>query len=99
MRYRQSQTGFSAVELLIVIVVVAVLALVGYSVYQWQNNKPATTANTQSDSETMAGNVPSAPAINTSSDLDEASTTLDQMDISASNSSDSSQLDSQLAAF
>lgn len=98
MSLRKSQLGFSAVELTIIVVIVAALALVGYTVYNRQNNKTATTTQ-PTNSQATATDVPSAPAISSTSDLDKASAVLDQVDPGASNSNDSSQLDSQLATF
>lgn len=100
MSLRKLQTGFSAVEFIIIVVVVAALALVGYTVYNRQNNKTATTTDTQlASSETTANDVPSAPAISSNSDLDKASAMLDKVDPGTSHSSDASRLDSQLANF
>ncbi len=97
MSLRKSQTGFSVFELVIIIVVVAIVGLASYVVYNRQHNKTVTTGPATSTS--TASTVPSAPTINSTSDLDKATATLDQVDPSTSNSSDSSQLDSQLAAF
>ena len=97
MKIRTNQHGFSAVELVIALVIVAVLGFVGYTVYNRQNNKTATTQPTTTTS--TASNVPSAPIIDSAGDLDKASATLDQVDPASSNSSDSSQLDAQLTAF
>jgi len=95
MSLRKSQTGFSVVELVIVVVVVAIVGLASYAVYNRQHNKVATTQPTSA----VLTTVPSAPTISSASDLDKANATLSQVDPSGSNSSDSSQLDSQLATF
>jgi len=97
MKVRSTQSGFSAFELVIVVAVVAILGLVGYTVYS--NRQYDTTTTYQPAKTSTAGTVPSAPAISSTSDLDKASAVLDQTDIGNSNSSDSSQLDSQLATF
>lgn len=98
---RKSQAGFSVVELFIVAIVVVALAMVGYTVYNRQNdNKAATTTSSQSvNTDAVATDVPTAPAINSTSDLDKASAALDQIDPSVSSDSDVSQIDSQLANF
>jgi prepilin-type N-terminal cleavage/methylation domain-containing protein len=99
MRTRTKQSGFSVVELLIVVAVVAVLGFAGYSVYSRQqkaDNSVASQASSQSD---KADDVASAPNVSSTSDLDKAAATLDQTDPGGSNNSDASQLDSQLANF
>lgn len=93
MKIRNTQSGFSVVEIVIIVTVIAVLGFVGYSVYNRQQTK---TADTTSQT---AGDVKSAPEINSTSDLDKASTTLDQTDPSGSNNTDAGELDSQLSAF
>lgn len=95
MSFRKKQAGFSAVELVIVLVVVGVLATVGYMVYsRQQDNKTANSGTSQSAS---AEDVPSAPEIKSSSDLDKASATLD--DVNLDKNKDGSQLDSELSTF
>lgn len=88
---RTNQNGFSIVEVLLVLVVVAVLGFVGYKVYSRQHDSSATTASSQSTGSATANDVASAPDVKSTSDLDKAATTLDQTDPAASNS-DSSQL-------
>lgn len=96
MRTQKNQAGFSVIELLIVVVVVAVLSFVGYSVYSRQHNQVADTATNQSPT---ASDVTAAPTIKSTSDLDKALNTLNQNDPSSSSASDSSQLDSQTNTF
>lgn len=91
MRRISNQAGFSVVETLIVVVVLAALGFVGYKVYQRQHDNTSTTASSQSAGSATANDVASAPSINSTSDLDKAAATLDQTDPGASNS-DSSQL-------
>ncbi len=102
MKLRKLQSGFSVVELVIILAVVGVLAFVGYAVYNRQHNTTSTANNNSSQTvndETKASDVPPAPVVSSTSDLDKASATLDKVDPGTSNSSDSSQLDSQLSAF
>lgn len=101
MKYRTNQSGFSVVELAIVVVIVAVLGFIGYTVYNRQNNKTAstTTVTTASTNPAKANDVASAPNINSTSDLDKAQATLDQTNPSGSNNTDATQLDAQLANF
>ena len=96
MKSRNNQLGFSAVELLLVVVVVTVLSFVGYMVYNRQQNK---TASTNSSQPTTTSDVQTAPPINSTADLDKAEATLNQTDPASSNTNDSQQLDSQLTTF
>lgn len=89
MRLR-NQKGFSAVEFLIVAVILGVVGFVGYTVYDRQQNKVATESSQASD-------VSDAPVIEDTNDLDAAAVTLDQTDTSSS--SDSAELDSHLNSF
>jgi prepilin-type N-terminal cleavage/methylation domain-containing protein len=101
MKVRTHQRGFSAVELVLAVAVLAVLGLVGYTVHNRQH-KTTTAAITPTSSQkaatpisSQASTISPAPTVNSTSDLDKASQTLDQNDPAATNSSDSSQLDSQ----
>jgi Tfp pilus assembly protein PilV len=96
MLLRKKQLGFSAVELLIILVVVALLGFAGYVVYNRMQNNKAASSSTTSQS-TSSSDVKSAPAINSASDLDKASNILDQTDPNPSG--DSATLDTQLSAF
>ncbi len=103
MKIYSKQSGFSAVEALIVIVVVGLIGFIGYSVYnsnhtKTTNNAVSTTSSTTT-STAKANDVATAPNISSTADLDKASATLDQTDPATSNSTDSSQLDTQLASF
>lgn len=95
MSFAKRQSGFSAVELVIVLAVVAVLGLVGYSVNNRLRNKPGSTQN----SAAKASDVSAAPEVKSASDLDKASQVLDQNNPGSTNSSDASKLDGELGAF
>lgn len=97
MRLRTNQSGFSPVELVIVIAIVAVLGFVGYSVYDRQSSKTADVTGTSQSA--TASDVAPAPAVSSTSSLDEAAATLDQTDPSGTNNTDASQLDAQLTNF
>ncbi len=97
MSFRTNQSGFSVVELAIVVSVIAALSFVCYSVYNQQHNKTAST--TGASQSAKASDVASAPTISSTSDLNKALTTLNQTDPSGSNNTDASQLDAQLANF
>lgn len=84
--------GFSIVEALIAVAVVVLVGLVGYNLYSMQQARDQSA----SDQQAVANEVPDAPTITETSDLDEASKTLDQIDPDA-NDNESAQLDSEAA--
>lgn len=84
-------TGFSLVEILLVVAVVALLGFIGFRVWDansGQNNRPAATT-TQED-----GSRDDAPVINDASDLDKANRALDETDVEGNSST---QLESEVA--
>ena len=100
MKARSKQLGFSPVEVILVVVVVAVIGLLGYVYYNNQAKKTTSNENSQTSSQSAtASDVKSAPAINSTSDLDSAQTALDQTDLSSSNDTDANQLDAEVTNF
>ncbi len=99
MNLSKSRSGFSVVELIIILAVIGVLGFAGYRVYNSQDKKPATDTNSQAAEESPTANdVKSAPEIKTSDDLSKAEEALDQTDPDSSNT-DASHLDSEVSAF
>ena len=97
MTNQKSQFGFSAIEALIIVVILAIIGAAGWTVYhrhKTSSGEPASTSLSQAGSA-KATNVSTTPAVNSTSDLDNALNTLNQNDPSAANASDSSQLSSQ----
>jgi prepilin-type N-terminal cleavage/methylation domain-containing protein len=91
----QLQRGFSAVEVVIAVVVVAAIAGTGYLAYsRMQDSNKTPTASEQ----TTGGTTPSAPEVNDDSDLDAASKALDETNVDAS-TTDSSELDTEVSNF
>ncbi len=101
MRIRTNQLGFSVIELVIVLLVVSLVGVVGYKVYNRSQNKTTNSYSTQSaDGSAKATDVATAPStVKTISDLAKADKTLDATNPSTSNNSDTSQLDAAMAAF
>lgn len=95
---KRSISGFAAVELLIVVVVLAAIAGVGYFVWNKLNaqSTPASTSTTAYTSPPVT--VPTAPQVNSASDLNSAMTALNQTTVSSSNV-DSSQLTTDTSGF
>lgn len=80
------------IKVVIVAAIIVVVAILGYKLYDnYQQNKII-------ESSTVT-DVPSAPAIKQTTDLNEANTTLDETMLETSNSDDLSELDSELDAF
>lgn len=100
MNTRLRQSGFSAVEIVIVVVAALIIGFLGYVFYNSQMNKTASDDTSQTSNESAtADDVDTAPSIDSVEDLDEAEATLDKNDPAESSSSDSSQLDSELSNF
>jgi prepilin-type N-terminal cleavage/methylation domain-containing protein len=93
-----AQAGFAAMELLLVIVVVAILGLIGYKVYSHSGfrasqSDASSTGSTQKETSGLS----TVPEVNNKSDLDKASSALDQNDTTGANSSDDNLLKVQSA--
>ncbi len=67
----KKSSGFTLVEALLVVVILALIGLVGYNLYSMQ------TAKDDASNESAPQTAISAPAINDTADLDKAATVLD----------------------
>ncbi len=101
MRIRTNQLGFSVIELVIILLVVSIVGVSGYKVYNRNKSKTTSSDSSQTiNSSAKANDVSKAPSIvKTTGDLDKSTKALDATDPSGSNSIDTAQLDSQMAAF
>ena len=100
MKIRTNSSGFSVVEVTIVVAVIGILGFAGYNVYnRIQDNKTAsnTSQTTENKQSSTSGDVAQAPVVQTNADLDKAGKALDQTNVDAS--SDDTQLDADLATF
>jgi prepilin-type N-terminal cleavage/methylation domain-containing protein len=100
MRLRTNQSGFSVVEVLVVVVVLGLVGFISYSFYNKQADTDKTTDGSTSQSASQsatADDVPAAPELTSTDDLDTASAMLDESDTASSN--DSTELDAQLQSF
>ena len=88
-----SKSGFSIIELVIIVAVVGLGGFLGYTYFANQKAQVVDTASTQA----RTADVPAAPVVNTTADLTTAEKALDG--ITVGSTSDSSQLDSELANF
>lgn len=97
---KRTQIGFAAVELVIVVVLLAAIAGTGYYVLRNRSKStPTTASNTSaSTSQTSSAATPTAPQINSASDLNSAMQALNQTSVTAG-STDSSQLTTQSSGF
>lgn len=84
----RNQSGFGIVEILLGVVILGVLALIGYQVYQSSQNLAVApvTSNTQPASVHEA--IKNTPPIKTIDDLDKASQSLDNTQIDDSAAGD-----------
>lgn len=91
----KKQSGFATVELVLLAVIVAAIAGVGYYVIKNHNTGQSTAAFINAETSTSAPvTTPPVPQVNTTADLTTAFNTLSQTSIGA-NSNDSSQLTTQ----
>lgn len=88
------QRGFSAVEAVIAVLVVAAIGVTGYLAFNrmQDNSKPS------SSEQATKATTPEAPAIDDDNDLDAAAKTLDETNVDAS-LTDSAELDTELNSF
>ncbi len=103
MKKRFSQAGFTLVEVILAIALLAGVGIVAY--YVWQNHtgssntgttKIATSSSTSYKSPSTS--TPKAPSVTNTSDLTKAMNALNQTSIS-SNNVDSSQLSTESSSF
>ena len=81
--------GFSAVEVVIVVAIVGLIAGAGYLVYSRQSDDKAADTNTSQSTEEV-------PEIKSAEDLDTATQTVDETDVDTLDA-DLQELDSELA--
>lgn len=96
MRIIKPQAGFTAIELVLVVVVLGLIGFTTVKAYDAHNVASKDQAPTVQSAKLEA--VPAAPVITTDADLSTAASTLDSMNVDE-NSSDSSELDADLASF
>lgn len=101
MSIRRNRLGFTALELVLALVIVGLIGLVGYKIYNTQKENDKITNNTEAvlEQTPTATNTAVPAAINSTSDLEQAEKALADYDSSASDDRDLTQLDSQLSAF
>ena len=93
MKFTRNQSGSIALVALLVLIVVAVVGLVLLNVNRVQQAHTDTSVQSR-----VATDVPAAPAVNNTKDLDSAEKVLDQTNPDSS-MDDSAQLDEQLTGF
>lgn len=97
---KKQQSGFAAVELVILVVIAAAIAGVGYFVIKNHNaNGTSTSSFISAESSTNQGvSTAPMPQVSSTADLSTALNTLNQTNVGA-NSTDSSQLTTQSTGF
>jgi hypothetical protein len=96
MSINNSRSGFHVVEILLAVVVVGLLAFLGYTYYNNSRTTDKNSSSTVKQSDAVNDVVP-APAVETTSDLTKVEKVLD--DTSLDSTSDVTQLDSQTSGF
>ena len=99
MKTRKGSLGFTAVEGILIVVILALIGFVGYKVYSTRSSTDKITSETTTGSQQSAGPSLVPGVINSVSDLDKAQQALDNSDTSSQDNSDTAQLDSQLSNF
>lgn len=94
MKRHHNQAGFTLIEAVLLIAVLAIVGVIGLRVYNNNQTAPETAA-TEKTSAKAPEDKP-APQIKTTADLTKAENTLDAVNPDAD---DGAQLDTQLAAF
>ena len=97
MSLRNDQNGFSVFEIILLVVVLAALAVIGLRVLN--NHSSSTKLSNSTTTPARSSDVSTAPAVNSSADLNKAQATLDQNDPSSANNGDSNELNNQLNGF
>lgn len=101
MKYNKSQSGFSIIEIIVGVAVLAVgitVGIVGMNAYNSQNKAAPTAEIKTPASQNTVDDVPTAPVVNTVESLDDATATIDSINIDEDNG-DSAKLESQTADF
>lgn len=92
--FRKKESGFTFVEVILVVIIMAIVGVLGYTLAQNTIFKanPSIINNART-----ANDVPEAPALETNDDLDATETTLDSIDLD--DETDMNSLDSELSNF
>ena len=99
MKLHKFQQGFSAFELVVVVLVLGIVAVVGLRIVGNRNKSPVASTTSAITSSVSTVQVAPPPAVNSTSDLSTAQQTLDQNDPTSSNNADSSQLNTDLSGL
>lgn len=94
---KTDQRGFAFFELLVITGLLVIVALAGWNIYQRSQKNETATSPSSSSSVSVLKDVPQAPDVAATSDLDKASQTLDQTQIDSD--SDTVDLDKELSSF
>jgi hypothetical protein len=96
---KKNQRGFTSFDLILVLFIFSLIGYIGYLVYNHQQpGNGLYNPGRPGSQSAVASDVSKAPAINNTSDLDNASKVLDKNNPSAS-STDAKQLDTQSSSF
>jgi len=100
MSYQRNKLGFTVVETVLVLVIVALIGLVGYKIYNTQKSIDRVTNDTEVVLESpISTNAKEQSTINSASDLKEVESSLEELGASTEDDKDLSQLESELSGF
>lgn len=91
--------GFAVLETLLLIIIVALVGVVGYKIYNTNKSLDRTTRDTEAVLEQPLPDSKIPGTINTAGDLEAAEKALNDYGASGEDSNDLTQLESQLGAF
>lgn len=94
---KRSQKGFSAVELIIAVVIIGLLVGIGYVAFNRISEEDSTSTQQTTTQQTESNDV-EVPEIQSAADLDTTETTLENIDLEA-DSAELDQLDEALNTF
>jgi|GEM_PF-1868468 len=92
-----TQKGFLAIELVIILVIIGLLGLVGYTAYTQLTSTEESSSLYQTDEKAVAEDVGEAPAVESTTDLDAATDSLDTEDLDSLD--DLKSLEAELSEF
>ena len=100
MRRSRNQLGFTVIELVLMVAIVALIGGVGYKIYKTKKSVDRATNNTEAVLESpISTKAKEQSTIDNAKDLNEAGAYLDELGSTSEDDKDLSQLESELGAF
>jgi len=97
---KKRQSGFTIVELAIIVVVIAIIAALGYLAYdRFVAKKGNTSSSDTSQTVSSAKDLPATPEIKTKADLSKANTVLDSVNLDSTSDAQLAELEAEMNKF